>query len=109
MTDLAQMECVRPRKGDPALPAAEVPAWSERLGGEWRVVDGHHLEKTFRFKDFQQALDFTHRVGAVAEGMDHHPEIRLAWGRVTVTIWTHTVDGLSPCDFIFAARVEALG
>lgn len=108
MSDLAQMKCVAPRRGEPPLPADEIPAWSRRLGGDWQAVDGHQLEKEFRFKDFQQALDFTNQVGAVAEEIDHHPEICLTWGRVRVTVWTHSVDGLSPCDFIFAARVEAL-
>lgn len=108
MTELAQMECVSPRRGDPPLSPAEIPEWNRRLGGDWQVVDGRQLEREYRFKDFQQALDFTNRVGAVAEAIDHHPEICLSWGKVKVTVWTHSVDGLSPCDFIFAARVEAL-
>ncbi len=108
MTELAQMKCVPPRRGDPPLSPVEIAEWSQRLGGGWQVVNGHQLEKEFRFKDFRQALDFTNRVGVVAETIDHHPEICLTWGKVRVTVWTHSVDGLSPCDFIFAAQVEAL-
>src|SRR5437764_12958475 len=44
----------------------------------WRVVNGHHLEKEFRFPDFAQALAFTNRVGAAAEEQQHHPDIQLS-------------------------------
>ena len=45
-------------------------------------------------------------VGAMADEVDHHPEICLTWGRATVTIWTHSVGGLSEADFVFAARAD---
>jgi 4a-hydroxytetrahydrobiopterin dehydratase len=80
----------------------------ERLGGQWRVVDQHHLEKEFRFKDFRQALEFTNRVGELAEGVGHHPDLHLAWGKVKLILWTHKIGGLSETDFVFAAKVDAL-
>ena len=67
-------------------------------------MDEHHLEKSYAFDDFKQALDFTNRVGAIAESEGHHPDVHLAWGRVTLTIWTHKIDGLTESDFILAAR-----
>jgi 4a-hydroxytetrahydrobiopterin dehydratase len=76
------------------------------LGGGWQVIDEHHLEKSYRFQDFQAALDFTNQVGALAEQVDHHPEICLTWGAAQVKIWTHSVGGLSKADFIFAARCD---
>ena len=80
------------------------------LGGGWRVVDEHHLEKAYAFDDFRQALDFTNRVGDIAEAEGHHPDVHLGWGRVTLTIWTHKIDGLTDIDFILAARAdEAFG
>jgi len=72
----------------------------------WNEIDGHHLERTFTFPDFASALAFVNRVGEVAESMDHHPEVQLAWGKVTLRIWTHTIDGLSDLDHEFAARVD---
>jgi 4a-hydroxytetrahydrobiopterin dehydratase len=44
----------------------------------------------------------------MAETQDHHPDIRLAWGEVKVTIWTHKIDGLTESDFVFAAKADAL-
>lgn len=77
------------------------------LGGGWGAVDDHHLEKTYAFGDFKQALDFTNSVGAIAEAEGHHPDIYLAWGKVRITIWTHKIDGLTESDFILAARADA--
>jgi 4a-hydroxytetrahydrobiopterin dehydratase len=78
------------------------------LGHDLKVVDEHHLEKNFAFKDFKQALDFTNKVGAIAEEQGHHPDIHLAWGKVGVTVWTHKIDGLTESDFVFAAKVETV-
>ena len=108
MSELAAKQCVPCRGGVPPLEGAELEALHERLGRDWRVVDGHHLERTYRFDDFRQALDFTLRVGEMAEEQDHHPDVGLAWGRVTVTIWTHKIDGLTESDFVFAAKADAL-
>jgi len=71
-------------------------------------VAEHHLEKGYSFKNFREALDFTNRIGALAEAQGHHPDIYLAWGKVKVTIWTHKVDGLTESDFVFAAKVDTL-
>ena len=108
MSDLAAKQCVPCRGGVPALAGDELVALHARLGRDWQVIDGHHLERTYRFDDFRQALDFTVRVGEMAEDQDHHPDIFLAWGRVTVTIWTHKIDGLTESDFVFAAKADAL-
>ena len=67
-----------------------------------------HLEKVFEFEDFVGALAFTNRVGALAEEVNHHPNIELSWGRVKLTIFTHTVGGLSESDFVWAARAQEL-
>ena len=108
MSDLAAKQCVPCRGGVPPLAGDELETLHARLGRAWEVVDGHHLERTYRFDDFRQALDFTVRVGEMAEDQDHHPDIFLAWGRVKVTIWTHKIDGLTESDFVFAAKADAL-
>lgn len=108
MSELASQQCVPCRGGVPPLEGAELQALHGQLGGGWKVVDGHHLEKAYTFDDFRQALDFTVRVGEMAEQQDHHPDIFLTWGRVTVTIWTHKIDGLTESDFVFAAKADSL-
>jgi 4a-hydroxytetrahydrobiopterin dehydratase len=64
------------------------------------------LERTFKFKNFVQALEFTNQVGGLAEEEGHHPALLTEWGRVTVTWWTHKIKGLHRNDFIMAAKTD---
>lgn len=105
---LAQQQCIPCRGGVPPLEGEALDALAEELGADWRVVDGHHLEKEYRFPNFVTALDFVNRVGGMAEEQNHHPDLFLAWGRVVVRIWTHKIDGLTESDFVFAAKTETL-
>jgi 4a-hydroxytetrahydrobiopterin dehydratase len=107
MSELAAKECVPCRGGVPPLKGREIAALMEKLGGGWKVVDEHHLEKEYRFKNFREALDYTNGVGELAEAQGHHPDIYLAWGKVKLTLWTHKIDGLTESDFIFAAKADA--
>ena len=108
MSELASKQCVPCRGGVPPLQGDELATYQQQLGGGWQVVNEHHLEKEYTFDDFRQALDFTVRVGEMAEEQDHHPDILLTWGLVKVTIWTHKIDGLTESDFVFAAKADRL-
>ena len=105
-SSLANEKCVPCRGGVPPLRGEELQELERELGEGWHVVGEHHLEREFRFLDFAQALAFTNRIGAVAEGEGHHPDIHLGWGRVRVEIWTHKIDGLTRSDFIIAAKID---
>jgi 4a-hydroxytetrahydrobiopterin dehydratase len=91
----------------PALRGEALAGLAAELGEAWKVVDEHHLRKTYKFKNFREALQFTNRVGEIAEAEGHHPDIYLAWGKVRLEVWTHKVDGLTENDFIFAAKADA--
>lgn len=93
---------VRPLEGHPLQTIAN------DLPKEWRVVNEHHLEREFSFKNFKEALDFTNKVGALAEEEGHHPDLHLSWGKVRIVLWTHTINGLSENDFILAAKIDQL-
>jgi 4a-hydroxytetrahydrobiopterin dehydratase len=76
---------------------------------DWEVVERENilrLERVFKFKDFVQALEFTTRVGKIAEEEGHHPALLTEWGKVTVTWWTHKIKGLHRNDFIMAAKTD---
>ena len=107
-SELARKECIPCRGGVPPLKGGDLTALLAKLGGGWKVVDEHHLEKEYKFKDFRQALDFTNRVGEMAEAQGHHPDVYLAWGKVKITFWTHKIDGLTESDFIFAAKSDSV-
>jgi len=108
MNALAEKECVSCKSGTRALNGGEIAGLVYQLNPAWRAVDQHHLEREYKFRDFREALAFTNRVGELAESVRHHPDIFLAWGSVKLTLWTHSIGGLSESDFIFAAKVDAL-
>ena len=105
---LAARNCQPCKTGTPPLAGEALESLAAGLAGGWTVAEGKRLEKPFAFKDFQEALGFTNRVGALAEAQGHHPDISLAWGKVAITLWTHSVGGLSETDFILAAKIDRL-
>lgn len=108
MSDLANRECIPCKGGVQPLKGRELTELLDKLGDGWRVVDEHHLEKEYRFRDFRTALAFTNRIGELAESLGHHPDIHLSWGKTKLTIWTHKINGLTESDFIFAAKADKL-
>ncbi|MFW6092475.1 MAG: 4a-hydroxytetrahydrobiopterin dehydratase [Pseudomonadota bacterium] len=108
MGNLAAQSC-EPCKGDsPAVPERE---WGELLGElpGWHIVEREgvpRLTRDYRLADFAAALEAAQAVGALAEAENHHPELVAAYGRLTVSWWTHAIDGLHKNDFIMAARTE---
>jgi 4a-hydroxytetrahydrobiopterin dehydratase len=103
---LADKQCVPCQGGVPPLKGNELDELFKQLNS-WQLIDEHHLEKTYIFKDFREALDFTISIGELAEEQNHHPEITLSWGKVVLRIWTHKINGLTESDFVFAAKADA--
>ena len=107
MTELADKQCVPCKGGVPPLRGKEL----EKLHAcvpKWMVTNEHHLHREFGFPDFKQALEFVNRVGEIAENQGHHPDILLKWGKVEITLWTHSIDGLTESDFIMAAKIDRI-
>ena len=107
MTELARKTCVPCRGGVPPLEGPELAALAMQVP-EWRVVNNHHINRTFAFPDFKAALAFVNRVGVIAEQEGHHPDIFLTWGKAEITSYTHKIDGLTESDFILAAKIDTV-
>jgi 4a-hydroxytetrahydrobiopterin dehydratase len=110
MSTLQESRCTACRADAPRVTEEEVAELKPQIP-EWEVVDRDgtlRLERNFRLKNFAQALDFTNKVGALAESEGHHPAILTEWGSVTVTWWTHKIRGLHRNDFIMAAKTDRL-
>lgn len=110
MTALLQLNCIPCRGGEPALTAEEISEFHPQVP-EWQVINlegVNRLERTFKVKNFLQALAFTNRVGELAEAEGHHPALLTEWGKVTVTWWTHSISGLHRNDFIMAAKTDSI-
>ena len=73
----------------------------------WRL-DGGRLTKEFSFPTYAQGVLFAVATAQLAERLDHHPEMWITWGKVTVTTWTHTAGGVTRLDLELARGVEAL-
>ena len=107
MSELAERQCVPCRGGVPPVKGDEITEMSSQLP-DWQVVNEHHLQRNYRFKDFRETLDFVNRVGELAEEQGHHPDICFGWGKADITIWTHKIDGLTESDFVLAAKIDKL-
>ena len=110
MSTLTNEKCTACRRDSPRVTEAEISELKPLIP-EWTLVerDGiQRLERVFKFGNFAEALDFTNRVGALAEEEGHHPAILTEWGRVTVTLWTHKIRALHRNDFIMAAKIDRI-
>ena len=107
-TSLTEQTCTPCRGDSKPLEAEDVQSHLSQLSEGWQVVDNRKIEKTFKFKNFADALDFTNKVGKLAELQQHHPDIHLTWGKVKIQLWTHKIGGLHKNDFILAARIDQL-
>lgn len=110
MTQLSELKCVACRGGEPTLTAAQIADLQPQVP-DWQVkdVDGIlRLERTFKLKNFIEAMAFTNKVGLIAEKEDHHPAILTEYGKVTVSWWTHKIKGLHQNDFIMASKTDQL-
>ena len=75
----------------------------------WSVNDEQKMiYKKFNFKTFKQALNFTNKVGEIADIEGHHPDISVGWGYSLIMLHTHAIKGLSINDFIIAAKIDEI-
>jgi 4a-hydroxytetrahydrobiopterin dehydratase len=105
ISPLADRQCVPCRGGVPPLSGEALLKLSGELP-DWKVIEEHHLAKSFLFPDFRRALDFVNRVGELAEEQGHHPDLTLSWGKVDVVIFTHKIRGLTESDFVLGAKID---
>jgi 4a-hydroxytetrahydrobiopterin dehydratase len=109
-TPLHDRHCVACKPGSPHLTSAEIEPLLGQLEG-WKVEesDGHlRLTKVFKFKGFMPGVELVNRIAPIAEAEQHHPDLLVSWGSVTVWLWTHAAGGLTENDFILAAKIDRL-
>jgi 4a-hydroxytetrahydrobiopterin dehydratase len=104
-SNLADRQCVPCLGGTPPLGPDEIAPLQAQLEG-WQVEQNKRLIKSYRFRNFVQAVDFVNALTPVAEAEGHHPDLYVRWGEVRVYLWTHKIDGLTESDFVMAAKVD---
>ena len=116
MSELAQRVCVPCKGSVPPLTDEQIAPLLAQLEDGWRVVERNDvkrgsikiLTRTYTFENFAEAMQAAVRIGEMAEEQQHHPDLHVAWGRLTVEVWTHKIGGLTESDFIFAAKCDAI-
>jgi len=84
----------------------DIKDWLKKLP-EWDL-EKKHIERLFEFEDFTQAMDFVNSVAEIAEEDDHHPDIDIRYGKVTLRLSTHSEGGLTDMDFEVAEKIDTL-
>jgi 4a-hydroxytetrahydrobiopterin dehydratase len=110
MSNLANQSCTACLPNSPRVSESEIADLMPQIP-DWKVEsDGEqvYLHRVFSFPNFKTALAFTDRVGAIAEAAGHHPALLTEWGKVSVSWWTHAIQGLHRNDFIMAAQTDAV-
>jgi 4a-hydroxytetrahydrobiopterin dehydratase len=108
--ELTKQHCVPCSGEEPPVSKEEMDELMPTVP-EWEVIEKNgapRLKRTFEFSNFQEALDFTNKVGAVAEAEGHHPIITLTWGKATVEWYTHAISNIHKNDFIMAANTDEI-
>ncbi|MBN1333503.1 MAG: 4a-hydroxytetrahydrobiopterin dehydratase [Synergistales bacterium] len=105
--DLKDKKCVPCEGGIPPLTRQEVQPYLED-NPYWEYVEAEvpFIRRVYKFKNFKGSWEFFDKVAALAEEEGHHPDILVQWNRVTLTLTTHAIKGLSENDFIMAARIN---
>ena len=106
--ELVRERCVACRRDAPRVTDLEI-TMLHPIVAEWELIEDvgvKKLRRSFKFRNFQQAMDFSMAVGRIAEGEGHHPKLVTEWGRVTIDWWTHKIRGLHRNDFIMAAKTD---
>jgi 4a-hydroxytetrahydrobiopterin dehydratase len=88
------------------LNSQDIKDWLKKLP-EWEL-EKKHIERTFEFDDFSQAIDFVNSIAEIAEEEDHHPEMDIRYNKVRVQLSTHAEGGLTDMDFEVAQKVDNL-
>jgi 4a-hydroxytetrahydrobiopterin dehydratase len=107
---LSDQQCEACSADAPLATDEEIREWRQQIP-DWKLIeeDGEEkLQRQFSFRNFREALDFTNRVGELAESENHHPALLTEYGKVNVIWWTHKIGGLHRNDFICAARTDEL-
>lgn len=108
MSDLVQKKCVPCEGGVPPFTASEVETYQKEISTDWNVIEGKRLERKFKFDDFKKSMEFVNKVAVISEAEQHHPDIKIFYSLVTITLWTHAISGLSENDFIMAAKIDGI-
>ena len=107
---LEKNKCVACNEDELILTNEEIEDFKQQIPS-WIVEESDGIKKlicSFSFLNYEDSVGFANKIASLAEEEDHHPEIILEWGKVTVIWWTHKIKGLHQNDFICARKTDLL-
>ena len=105
---LASKTCTPCRGGIPPLTREQAELFHAQAP-DWQLLEeAHRIERSFRFRNFREALTFVQEIGELAEAEGHHPNISFGWGNATVSLQTKKIKGLHENDFIMATKIDRI-
>lgn len=107
MTDLSAQKCEDCTSETPTLDGKEAADLRQQLHADWQIA-GRSLVREFKLSNFRDAFGLATRVALLAEEQGHHPDFEVGWGRVKLTLTTHSAGGLTNNDFVMAAKIDGL-
>ena len=108
--ELSQKTCIACSEDAKTLSEKEMQDLLKQLPS-WKIFEEEGIKKlicSFAFISYEHSVNFTNQIANLAEKEDHHPEIILEWGRVTVCWWSHKISSLHMNDFICASKTDKL-
>lgn len=107
--DLASKKCLPCEGGEPPLTMAQAQDYLKEVNN-WELVDDGSLKikKQFKFPSYMDGIKFVDKIAALAESEGHHPEMMVGWRKVTISLTTHAIGGLSENDFIIASKIDKI-
>lgn len=90
------------------LTREEISPLLEQISGWELDSEAKKISCARMFSDFKEAMKFVNSIADIAETEGHHPDISISYNQVVLTLWTHSIGGLSENDFILAAKIDAV-
>jgi len=105
---LASKTCTPCRGGIPPLTREQAELFRAQAPNWLLTEEADRIERSFRFRNFREALTFVQEIGELAEAEGHHPNISFGWGNATVSLQTKKIKGLHENDFIVATKIDRI-
>jgi len=106
--DLLSKKCVPCEGGMEPFGQKLIEIYLKELGNDWFVLENRKIAKDFQFRKYSQTIDFVNKVAELSDVENHHPVMHVYYGKVTIELWTHAINGLSENDFILAAKIDKI-
>ena len=106
--DLSKEKCIPCQGGVPPLDTEEINKLITSLNKAWYINNVGHLIRDYKFHNFKESMVFANKVAEIAEEEGHHPDLYISYGKCTIEIWTHKINGLTRSDFILASKIDKI-